>query len=486
MDSETDMYTNRLIGAGRLIIGVLALWLAAAAMAADLKQMVVDEGLGPKVDPYWVVLESFPVTVAVEFQVTASEGRDRVKKGRNRFTRQRDGEIVVDHTSGGAPLAIVTVKSPMAMLRLLRRSSVVNVRPNDDLSVSTTDQALEMTNITAAKLSTPWYTGEGVSVAVIDTGIRVYEPDCNGPDYQSATRTAVSYAVASRHDWTTGVNRSCWKADDRHGTIVGELILAAAPKAKLISLRIAGDAGGGTVSNMSKAVDWIVANRAAYNIKVANISMSSNVAFATSCSTSMSALMAWLLENGVVPVVSAGNNGFKNGLPEPACSPYPVAVSSIVTNGGTIPYWANTGAALDVLTPGCTINTATSKKEGVSGLNFDCGTSFAAPIVSGFVAGLMGKSGFEIKATQVRALLNGATDTRVRESNGIYYPLLDATSVIDAAGYYVKPVPPTTVWPKYTNPVTDTKHDSASSGCLVTPPPGCVCSNVSPYYACTR
>ena len=61
-----------------------------------------------------------------------------------------------------------------------------------------------------------------------------------------------------------------------------------------------------------EGLEWIYNNRAAYNIKVVNISMNSTVAESYKTSA-LDAAVEMLWFNGIVVVVSAGNNGSAGG-----------------------------------------------------------------------------------------------------------------------------------------------------------------------------
>ncbi|MGH2463604.1 MAG: S8 family serine peptidase [Candidatus Limnocylindria bacterium] len=185
------------------------------------------------------------------------------------------------------------------------------------------------------------YTGAGVDVAVIDTGVNPVEGLATpgkivyGPDL-----SLESQAPNLRNLDTNG-----------HGTFMAGLIAGKdtglqqpyasappsvyrgmAPDARIVSVKVGVADGGVDVSQVIAAIDWVVQHRSAngLNIRVLNISYGTNttqsylvdpLAYATE--------QAW--KHGIVVVAAAGNSGYQKGsgavgLANPAYDPYTIAV----------------------------------------------------------------------------------------------------------------------------------------------------------------
>src|SRR5471032_276233 len=189
-------------------------------------------------------------------------------------------------------------------------------------------------------------TGAGVGVAVIDSGIASWHDDLT-----NNTSTVYPYGnqrVAAFVDFVDGINTP--HDEDGHGTHVagiiagngfdsGGLKAGMAPDASLISLRVLDGNGNGTVANIIAALDWVLANHTAYNIRVVNMSV--GAAIMESAYTDPLTLAAKrVVDAGVVVVGAAGNFG-KNtaGLPQyggisaPGNAPWVLTVGASSTQG---------------------------------------------------------------------------------------------------------------------------------------------------------
>ena len=89
--------------------------------------------------------------------------------------------------------------------------------------------------------------------------------------------------------------------------------LGIAPAASLINLRVLNSQGIGTVSGTLAALDWVMANKAAYNIRVVNMSLGTDALFPSYCDSTASFAIAFataintLRSHGALVFVSAGN-----------------------------------------------------------------------------------------------------------------------------------------------------------------------------------
>jgi serine protease AprX len=180
------------------------------------------------------------------------------------------------------------------------------------------------------------YTGAGVDVAVIDSGVSpvpglgggdklVYGPDLSLESQAANLRNLDTYGhgtfmaglIAGRDDSTASGGPSVYRG--------------MAPDARIVSLKVATADGGADVSQVIAAIDWVVehAHDPGLNIRVLNLSYGTNSTQASGVDPLAHAVeQAW--RNGIVVVAAAGNTGYQRGnkapgLADPAYNPYVIA-----------------------------------------------------------------------------------------------------------------------------------------------------------------
>jgi serine protease AprX len=187
------------------------------------------------------------------------------------------------------------------------------------------------------------YSGAGIGVAVIDSGIASWHNDL-GASATSKTGQRVTAFV----DF---VNNQGAKYDDwGHGTHVAGIIAGSgyesygaragiAPKANIVALKALDGEGKGRISNIIAALDWVVANRAQYNIRVVNMSLGAGV-YESYHTDPLTLAAKRAVDAGIVVVAAAGNMGKAlNGLPQygaisaPGNAPWVLTVGASSTQG---------------------------------------------------------------------------------------------------------------------------------------------------------
>jgi serine protease AprX len=161
------------------------------------------------------------------------------------------------------------------------------------------------------------FNGAGVGVAVIDSGITPWHDDLNYTGSNPLVRVVGSQRVTKFVDFVNGLTA---KYDDNgHGTHVAGIIAGngwdtfgtragIAPAAHLVSLKVLDAQGGGYISNVIAALDWVAANHAQYNIRVVNLSVGARVT-ESYLTDPLTIAAKHVVDEGVVVVTAAGNFG---------------------------------------------------------------------------------------------------------------------------------------------------------------------------------
>ncbi|MFM9102451.1 MAG: S8 family serine peptidase, partial [Cyanobium sp.] len=174
------------------------------------------------------------------------------------------------------------------------------------------------------------FRGQGFSSVIIDTGIDA-DHSLLGADLNLdglADRLAYQYDFAD-HDAN---------ANDLsgHGTHIASIISSVASGSSLIALKVFKDSGSGSFADLERALQWVTANTAAYNIASVNLSLGDGLNWADSASRyGLGDEFAALASQGVLISAAAGNSFYKfastPGLSYPGVDPYVIPVGAVWT-----------------------------------------------------------------------------------------------------------------------------------------------------------
>lgn len=288
------------------------------------------------------------------------------------------------------------------------------------------------------------YAGEGVKVAVLDSGVNFNHFDLS--DNFDLSTNDLGYDFVSDDFIPEDVYG--------HGTHVAGTLAAAsngfgivgvAPKAQIVALRVLDENGEGTASGIIEALQWIQNYNAAH--PDAPIRITNNSYGTGSNSSQLEAAFDVLASSGVLHIGSAGNegsaagNGYNVGYPARYASV--VAVAALDRNNQRASF-SSTGSEVEIAAPGVAV--LSTWKDGVNAAGpqpFSFagyageyfieanGTSMAAPHVAG-VAALLMAANPSYTAEAVRNRMNEtALDLGVAGRDKLYgYGLVDASSAL--------------------------------------------------------
>ncbi len=320
--------------------------------------------------------------------------------------------------------------------------------------------------IGAPAVHTQGYTGAGVRVAVVDTGI-----DTNHPD--------LADDIAAQHCFCQGCcpdgsNEDDSAEDDQgHGTSVSGIITSAgvvaplgvAPGAEIVAVKVLDNAGGGTFSDIAAGLDWVLSESgpggAAAGVRVVNMSLGDGGQYANSslgqCTGSNTAnAIAGLHAAGIAVFVASGNESHDQGISFPACVAQAISVGGVYdANVGSVSWCGevllglplcalfpectdsttapdvfvchtNSGALLDILAPD--YRTATSAVGGGLTTSFG-GTSAASPYAAAEAALLLDADP-TLTPDEVRNALADSGPLVTNPGNGLSFPRADVEEAI--------------------------------------------------------
>ena len=160
-------------------------------------------------------------------------------------------------------------------------------------------------------------TGQGVGVAIVDSGIRYCSDlDVSGSG-TSRVRAAISFVPGS-----TSTDDLCGHGTHVAGIVGGNGAASTGPGfsqtfygvargANLINVRVLDQNGASTVSTVISGLQWVLSNRKTYNIRVVNLSLGHPVGESYTTDPVCQAVES-LYKNGIVVVCAAGNEGRVN------------------------------------------------------------------------------------------------------------------------------------------------------------------------------
>jgi subtilisin family serine protease len=237
---------------------------------------------------------------------------------------------------------------------------------------------------THAAAAWPVSTGQGVTVAVVDTGVDAANPDLAGAvvdpaHLEPATGRIVAGAGRDLEGHGTHVAGIIAARADGHG------ITGVAPSARILPIDVFTDPDAGG-AQIGAAIRWAVASGA----RVVNLSLGEpDLEVAAPDVAPVCAAVRDAVAAGVVVVAAAGNDGDGTNFREaPASCPGAIAVSA-VTSALTPSVWSSFDGAVAVAAPGEDVYSTVPSFVSHLGWVTMSGTSMAAPFVSGVAALLL-------------------------------------------------------------------------------------------------
>jgi serine protease AprX len=246
----------------------------------------------------------------------------------------------------------------------------------------------------AKKVYQEGYTGEGITIALLDSGVMAEHPDLRN-------------RVVCFRDFEEG-RIACYD-NNGHGTHVAGILCGSgrlsrgkyagmAPGAKLVVLKVLDDKGNGSTEQVIKALEWVKANYRRYHISLLNFSIGYLPNAKLDEQRRLLNAIEEIWDIGIMVVAAAGNKG-----PGAHSVTVPGISRKVLTVGASddqreLPGYLKkgysgkgpTGCCIvkpEVLAPGTQI-ISTGVESGTNAFGYveKSGTSMATPIVCGAMA----------------------------------------------------------------------------------------------------
>jgi hypothetical protein len=312
------------------------------------------------------------------------------------------------------------------------------------------------------------FSGNGVRVAVLDTGVRLDHPDIAPSLIAQQCYTQGNCAPSNSNNSANAadVSTSGSGAGSGHGTNVTGIItsdgivapIGFAPASQIIAVRVLNGNNSGFVSDWVAGLNWLIANHGTLQTDIINMSLGTFTLYNGSCELNQpsthNAIQTLVQTYNVVVFASSGNQGNTTSISSPACLPSVLAVGATYDSNlgrepdsgnysdsffgfpacfdadatlNTITCFTNSNAMVDILAPGRPIRSAgiTSNTSTFSG------TSQASPTGAGIAALLLEYAPY-LTPTQVEQALENTGTPVTDPRNSVTRPRIDALAAFNA------------------------------------------------------
>lgn len=285
-------------------------------------------------------------------------------------------------------------------------------------------------------------TGKDVTVAVIDTGV-AHHPDLGARLIDHVDFVNGRNGLENAYD-DNGHGTHCAGLVAGDGTKANGKFKGPAPDANIVSVKVLGGAGGGSLSNIEQGIRWCIENKERLNIKVLSMSLGANANLHEAHDVIAKSVNE-AIDAGLIPVIAAGNSGPGiRTIGTPAITKNAITVgayddkNTATHDDDTMAFFSSRGPTTrdglvkpDIAAPGVNMVSLLSPKSELQDANVTkidpyyvllSGTSMATPVVAGVVA-LMLQANPELTVAQAKEIVVSTAE-----------PMADTPGILGGAG----------------------------------------------------
>ncbi len=350
---------------------------------------------------------------------------------------------LIDAAAGFANAAGINAISLVPTVARIHHDATVGPRRSADPPVVAPPEQVSEVYPLVVNANQVWQqgiTGGGVTVAVLDSGVAA-DSDLVQPT--NRILASVNFADQRLASDPGGHGTHIAGIIAGNGSRSGGEVVGIAPQANIVDVRVLGSLGSGRISSVVRGIEWVLAHRAVYNIRVINLSFGARANLSYRADPMAAAVeIAW--RRGLVVVAASGNGGPAGGTVDtPGIDPYAITVGATddrgtLGRGDDLLAWfsawgsADSNAKPDLVAPGRRIVSIRVPGSALDTLFPDrivvarngstyfrlTGTSMATAVVSGAAALLLARRP-DLSPDQVKALLVSTTQPYGQQSGQV-------------------------------------------------------------------
>jgi subtilisin family serine protease len=320
-------------------------------------------------------------------------------------------------------------------------------------------QAVPLTNVD--DVQSLGFTGQGITVAILDSGIDTDHADLGGDLVAEACFCSGSGSACCPNGSATQFGAGAAEDDNGHGSNVAGIVTSSgvvapvgtAPDADVVAIKVLDHNGVFCCSSdIVAGLDWIITNRP--DVDIVNMSLGTFALYSGECDVgnpvpssirSFGTAIDTLRDLGVLTFVSSGNNASGTQMAAPACVANAISVGAVfdanlgsvgifscvdaTTAADQVTCFSNSNSTTDLFAPGAAI----TSDDLFNGTSTYYGTSQASPHAAGCAADILeADPGLTPDEIEAALKLTGVSVTDAK--NGLTFPRIDCLGAIDALG----------------------------------------------------